>query len=610
MLLHPASAASYHDRRASSRPPFKRSAFSTSARITTFYDSAIHPTHHSAVKSTDLFYQYTTRASSEPITMSDFEDDHSCSDSERSVASGATTGGERMRKRSDKTSTSYAICLPAPRMQQLKHLRTKPEMLLQLQQISCETRPMPKLDVLVSNNIAHKFANKFPKMFKTAGHLGPKDIMMCRSADYATRSDSPMEDEAEEEADHEGECIAVFCQSQDSPNLTEIDYADGSIWYATPTAVRRGGFEFVSDLGNVGETVTARWVPLGKPRRSSDKPRRSRSGTGSPFEQRYGFSIMEKGLRRHPILAYMTRQSLDINDQYTTISTLARQDASKQEANDGEQTEEYDNFQRLNHAMSEDLRLLIQTTGLWVGLRLGWCPNFKADDFLPESCSFKNASARGGICGRLSTSPDESAIARNSRSQTPEPGHSSYQGRLFKSGSQIFCASPTPSWKFESDGSGSRNRAGSAGTSTGSAFMQRAAARKVTNNPVSIYTGDNESSSSRILVPASEANASPPGSPVLSRSSASTPETPTRPSHRRILSAVKISSPLQKGITSWDPDSPSTSTHDEDFANLEHYTTNEAEKSNGKSGNKLRKQKGGWRSSLASILGRGDLSKT
>jgi hypothetical protein len=564
MFLH--SGASLHGHEFSPintptvrRSPLVRSAFSVSPPKPPIYDSTkAAPIRPARRLSTERRKTFERVSFSEPEVEIMSDDGFSYA----SEGSEATAGGTKKKKRkSTRSSTSYQLAHPAPtltRQQKLLHIR--PKLLLQLQRLSPDKRPLPCIDVLPSIVVVPRLMKKFPRMFKGKGELGANDVLVVKSEDYDTPDDDNDGDLGDDESLANREVLAVICQLRGLPGSAEICLGDGCVWYGTP--MPKGVFEFVTTDPATGERTVARWVQRVSPRRHSSLPPTSIAGSSAQDDYKYLFSILHPNSRRHPILASITQKILDIPDNYTTVSSSAGRYPPTSPVRGSvvgwqPAPEEEDNLERTTLPIDDSTRTLIQVTGLWLALRLGWCPYFKYDD-VPALTTTKSASPSVPGPGTRSSSTSvandlSKGLVVDTRASTPDsnPGSRTLVGgKIFRSGNHIFRNSPSSTSPTSFDHTAPLPRRT---VSTGTAFMQRAAARRAGNLP-STVTSDSEgelsgppiraatsdvpiSLSDRRSMPAPPANFDPLGN---------APETPTRSFHRRVQSVFMPSSPLHR----------------------------------------------------------------
>ena len=476
---------------------------------------------------------------SETETMSN-EDARSVTNSETSEV---TSAGTKSRRRV-RTSTTFQLAHPAPTLTQKQRLiHIRPRLLMQLQRLRPETRPEPAIDVLPSAAVIPRLAQKFPRMFRGKAVLGLNDVVLVRSEEY----ESP-ESSATEGADSDGESIenrdmmAVICQMpKDAGGLqgkAEIVLSDGSVWVGTP--LPNGLYEFFNVDEN-GNKTTARWVKRSTRRNSADF---SASAPGA-CPLKYTFSIIDPNSRRHPIMGTLTQSTLDIPDFYTSVSASAKKYPptshirplfGEHDAMDDEPTPE-----RTTHAVGEDVKKLVQVTGIWVALREGLSPYFKYNDSMASgSISARCRESGHGRARSVSLTPEPGRPALSPNcTNTPESGHNALAavGKLRRSRTAAPTtapAAPTPQIEVL--------KAPQRSTSAGTAFMQRVAARRSWRQQSIVHSDSSDADSSASRRPRRSMTeygsiSSPPASLMLPGSSTTTPlDTPTR-SQRRVQSA-------------------------------------------------------------------------
>jgi len=392
-------------------------------------------------------------------------------------------------------------------------------------------------------------------MFRGKAELGINDVMVVKSEEY----DAPVSHNSEDpDSDEEGlanrDLMAVICQMRKdlggSHGKVEIVLHDGSVWVATP--LPNGLYEFVSVDGR-GNKTTARWVKRSVPRRSPD----SAAALNGSNDFKFTFSIINPNSRRHPILASLTQNTMDIPDYYTSVSSSAGKyppttSIPALPGDSGLNTEAESNPERSTHAIDEDTKILIQVTGIWVALRQGLSPYFKYSDAM--GCASTTPNPRVASVGRvrsLSLTPDGNRPSpAESLASTPESSHGTFGavgGKIRRSYSK---ASPSSAAASLFEQAGVPKRA----VSTGAAFMQRAAARRVTNPPSTVVS---DSEGEAIMFPPRRAATENPNDSrnlanslatpqplTLPGSPMTTPDTPTRP-QRRVQSVYVPSGALQ-----------------------------------------------------------------
>ncbi|KAK2041115.1 hypothetical protein LZ31DRAFT_21917 [Colletotrichum somersetense] len=313
------------------------------------------------------------------------------SEDECSLVSGlsdtSTVIRSKRSRRAARQTTNYLLAYPPPKLRtkQRRFVQIRPRLLLQLQQLSNDKRPMPAIDVLPSSMIAGtvilpRLARQFPKMFGVKGQLGMNGLILAKSEDYDTPAD--VSDSDEKDLDKR-DLVAVISpvarregERRDSSDQTEIVLADGSVWTATQTS--NGSYDFVH-VDEAGQTTTARWV------RRNARPLSTATCTSVPApapasEYKFTFSILDPELRRHPVMATLTPANLEILDNYTTVSqSSARYPPTRPLSTDlcGENepwtppSPALSSTKRESHPVDEATRILITVSSVWVSLRHG-----------------------------------------------------------------------------------------------------------------------------------------------------------------------------------------------------------------------------------------------
>lgn len=460
-----------------------------------------------------------------------------------------TFGGSRPR-RTQRTNTTFHLAHPAPTLAQKQRLfHIRPRRLLQLQRLSPDSRPEPAVDVIPSAIFIPRLAHKFPRMFRRKTDLGINDVMVVQSEENDSPDDPAMQDtESDEENLADRDLIAVICQMPKDAGgtygKTEIVLSDGSLWVATP--LPNGLYEFVSVDEN-GNKTTARWVKRSSPRYSGDFTCSTSSSSGF----KYTFSIINPNSRRHPIMGSITQNTLDIPHFYTSVLSSAKKYPPTTHIWPVPGESEFHSMEnepipeRTTHAIDEDMKKLIQVTGIWVALRQGLSPYFKYNDAMANiSATTNSRTASYGRVRSVSLMPDASrpSIVRASS----ESSHSTLAdvgGKIQRTSTNG--ATPTaPSPQLD------RLNAPKRSASTGIAFMQRVAARR-TGMPRGTVQSDGDAES--VLRPpkravTEKATIAIPPSLNLPGLSTITPDIPTRPQPRAQPACILSSLP-QTGHT-------------------------------------------------------------
>ncbi|KAH0559612.1 hypothetical protein GP486_003870 [Trichoglossum hirsutum] len=325
----------------------------------------------------------------EPISDGLGEPGISRSNSTGSVVSSVVGAGGRANGVIAKSKTSYQLAHPPPLVHRPR-LGVRPKLLLQLQRLSGSARPTPALDVLPSTIFAPRLARRFPRFFTGKDGLGPNDVLVVTSEDYASSASGGRSDSGESLGDDSlgtRQLVAAICQARRGEGVgrgkAEICLGCGSAWEATP--LLNGGYELVAKDAD-GSTSTVRWVQR-RPahRRRSSNLQASTPARSDEYEKKFIFSIINPDTRRHPIIACMNRNTIDISDHYST-STTPSGTYTPTSPTRPLSSVEYANppfsepHERTLTRTSEYLKTLILVSGIWVAFREGWSQNFKYDD--------------------------------------------------------------------------------------------------------------------------------------------------------------------------------------------------------------------------------------
>lgn len=463
--------------------------------------------------------------------------------------------GRGKRKAFKHPETKYYLAAPAPTMtqkQRLIHLR--PRMVLQLQRLPPSGRPVPILEVKSSSTFVPRIAKKFPGLYKGSGQLGINDVMICKSENY-DEGDTYDGDEVKEttcgtESYDEKEVIAVVCQApKDSGYSDELCFDDGSRWTMAPGS-KGWSFELTKTDVVTGEKIVARWVPAGTSRRSSFQTPITKAAKGAAEaakmakNEKYNFSLVDPLKRRHPVLATLKQTGLTIKDTYSSITeTLTSSSASlSAEAPRPGSSADYENgaiggagtcpvpFEPPVIRTTEEQKLLIEISAVWLASRLGWCAWSDAIHPVPATTppSGSKSSGRQRSC---TLTPNGSAKHKRQRSGTvgsiaenvvDENNGVGAKGSLSKRSGYIFKRTSLNNGVFHSDSDHSPPRSTpQRSVSTGAAFMQKQAEKRASRPP-------------------SEAG-SRPGSTTVSRNN-------SRPSSPRRACSVDMLAGLGMGI--------------------------------------------------------------
>ncbi|KMU76515.1 hypothetical protein CISG_01248 [Coccidioides immitis RMSCC 3703] len=278
-----------------------------------------------------------------------------CSEADQSVPTSPR------RKHTNRSKTSFRFAHPPPSGH--RRLRIRPRLLLQLQHVSQTSRPISALDVIPSSLFGTRSTRRVSNPHRGRDRIGPNDLLIIPSDSY-----SPLDNEQRNSFDVHGELVAVLGQSRKegskSKGLVDICIDQGGLWEATP--ISNNVYEF-THTGENGLRKCVRWVLRGKENRNS-------MGLGAGGEQdgkRYIFSMIDPTSRRHPVIAWMTRNGIDVLDRYSLTSGSTRSRSASISAPSSNAKLSTPVSDR-NVTETEDwLRTLIIVTGIWVALREG-----------------------------------------------------------------------------------------------------------------------------------------------------------------------------------------------------------------------------------------------
>lgn len=321
------------------------------------------------------------------------------------TSSNGNAANTKRKKAASRSRTSFQIAQPAPVVKHKQRLKIRPRILLQLQQLSESSRPTPALDVLPSVVFAPRLAQKFPRMCKGKDGLGANDLVVVSSEAYDTLPTSTNEkhDDSEEESWDHREVVATICQLRKEEGgargKVEICLNHGPSWEATP--LLNGAYEFVASE-NSGSKTVARWVPRIPAKRRRSNTLQSRT-TARPVEEdkKFNFSIVNPNSRRHPIIASITRKTIDILDRYQRPSssgalhspTSTLRSPSTIDSLQTAYSESPEAQSRTMIETDEQLRTLIVVTGIWVVFRENWSQNFRYTDAMSVPVTSVNVNS-------------------------------------------------------------------------------------------------------------------------------------------------------------------------------------------------------------------------
>ena len=272
-----------------------------------------------------------------------------------------------------RTKTSYHLATPPPSHHSNRiHTVVRPSraLVLQLQRLHASTRPVPSFDVIP----ALAFSAKSKR--KRLRSLGSHDFVILSSEEYTEDDDDEEEDMSSRNVIASISPVPKKDRDEDSTRAL-VEFPGGNVWEASQRA--NGSYEFICRQEN-GETLTARWVL-----RAPNTRRRS-SQTVTPgkeakptiqTERKFQFSMINSNTRKHPILATMTGQRIDICDQYSVPTNACSRPSSPTSGSsrmDTMSTHSYSEVEneRVLVQTEEHLKKLVIATGTWITLREGF----------------------------------------------------------------------------------------------------------------------------------------------------------------------------------------------------------------------------------------------
>ncbi|OJK04188.1 hypothetical protein ASPACDRAFT_39805 [Aspergillus aculeatus ATCC 16872] len=432
------------------------------------------------------------------------------------------------RKQSSRPKTSYQLAHPASHARH-RRLKLRPKLLLQLQQVSQTPRPLPILDVLPSSVFLPRLARKFPTIFRGKKGLGPNDLIVV-TGDRYEQSQGDFADRhlsSDEENGEHREVVATICQLLTDDALSkgkaEICLSYGPVWEATPLA--NGSYEFVAQTDEGIQVL--RWVLRGgKNRRVSAPP----DFGLQEDSKRFTFSVINPNTRRHPVLATMTRNHLEVFHEYSIPATsgIASPTSAMSVVSD---LSEMDEPLSGRMPVDDDLRMLIIVTSFWVAFREGWSHTFSYND----AASTLNPRSR---CPSRQSSPTafRAETDRSLEEEVSNPTGPAATNRRQHRMSTSSCMSSPPNTISDQSTLGRLSRRSN---STGAAFIERTNRRA--SGTLGRLNRHSTLSSTREPVQDADANATP--TPARQDSS-----TRRRWSHRRKPEAPDLKQAPDKDI--------------------------------------------------------------
>ncbi|OJJ03424.1 hypothetical protein ASPVEDRAFT_73114 [Aspergillus versicolor CBS 583.65] len=281
-------------------------------------------------------------------------------------------------KKRSRPKSIYQVARPASNVG-LKCMCLRQKLLLQIQQLSQTNRPLPILEILPSRKYVPCRARKSSALFRRKKSFGPNDFVIttseyCSPAAAESRDACQFTDSGDEY--HRSVVATISTATMQLRGDALICLDSGPIWESKNTA--GGSYEFVTHSEHGVQVV--RWALRSQRKRpvSSLAP----STPQQPFEggKRFTFSILDPRTRRHPVIASMTGNILEVYHEYTATDgpTFMPRPSSPTPT----QIDDHSVNRRLNAKglviLDDKLHSFIVITAIWVAL---------CEDLFPGSVS-------------------------------------------------------------------------------------------------------------------------------------------------------------------------------------------------------------------------------
>ncbi|KAL2221275.1 hypothetical protein M432DRAFT_651955 [Thermoascus aurantiacus ATCC 26904] len=261
------------------------------------------------------------------------------------------------------------MAAPPPPTSLPRILRSRPRLLLQLQQIDHTARPEPVLDVVQTSGFGLRLDKIISAAFRGKGAVGHCHPRAGLNDSYA-RIEVIGHDSAKARKDgcnEDGEVIATICQAQEEARRNgkgKVILRFGPSWDASHHP--NGRYEFVAANESVQNRIVE-WMPC-------EKGSRSMSAASLPLgpvadqDKRFIFCVIDPITGHRSAIASMTRRSIDVIDRYSDVSRtrsnqFLRPDGAPSDTSEG------NSAPGLNvKAIGDDLQLVLLITGICVAL--------------------------------------------------------------------------------------------------------------------------------------------------------------------------------------------------------------------------------------------------
>lgn len=368
------------------------------------------------------------------------EDEESIAESQLTVDSDVSSR-RRRKQRLPRKSTTFALAHPAPglRTKQRRLVQFRPKVLLQLQELG-EKRAVPAFDIVPSSQIAGSFiipvlAKRFPRMFRAKPNLGQNDLLLMRSENYNISTPAVPGNDNNESIGERDVLAVVSVNRHEGTDHAELTFRDGSTWFIE--AIANGSYEMKRVDGSASPRK-GRWVRRLTPSRTNSMES-GIAAPAQPMQDKWTFSILDPAARRHPIMGVLTSTSLEIYDNYNTMSpSSSRYPPTKSfGCGIGVPLEEPQSHtvsavaeERKTVTVTEDNKMLMMVSATWISLRqAGWpaTANPKMARSISQCCSSQIDHPRASLSdsressGEFKPQDGVSHQRRKSTGFTPHP---------------------------------------------------------------------------------------------------------------------------------------------------------------------------------------------
>lgn len=360
-----------------------------------------------------------------------------------SSSSQASADG-KPKKRAPRPKTTYKLAQPPPSSHPRQKLHIRPKVLLQLHQVVASRRPKPVYEVIPYSILAPVSTRRLARTFRSRDKLGAHDLLIVKAEEYGSNE----EDKTDDERWGARDVIGIICPGkEDKGNVikTEVLLESGASWEVTNTP--NGGYDF-SCTDEHGLTLKARWVP--KPAHTRRQSTMSSSSQASPItspdDRKFTFSTISANSRRHPIIATMTRDRIEVLDSYnmptatspptpglppSALNTPLATPSSFDMGSFADAAAE-----RLPVTTDDALRRFIVVSGIWVAFCENWSPAYSFSKAACPSPLSTSATFRTIQPSRTVSMPSVESPRSASPASTIDENKRSFP-RMIRTGTQL-----------------------------------------------------------------------------------------------------------------------------------------------------------------------------